>query len=311
MPSPTYPPPGWPAGPAGHPGPAGGWPNVGPPPGPGGSGPGRPPGGPPSEGPFLDDPAAPPSNRRVAGLWLLFAFVGYLVGQLCGTVFATAAAAADGKLHGLSSITRLSSPPAWYIGSSLVGLWVGFFLAPFVASKARGSGRLLADFGIRFRPLDLVGILVGVGGQYVIAVLYLPFHVKNLTGPAQKLTGGAHGAGFAVIALLTVVGAPFFEELFFRGVLLRALARLFTPASSARSAARAAGVVLAVVVDGLVFASAHGEATQFAGLALFGMALAAISYRTGRLGMNMVAHASFNLVAVLSLLSSRGGVILH
>ncbi len=34
-----------------------------------------------------------------------------------------------------------------------------------------------------------------------------------------------------------------------------------------------------------------------------------ISYRTGRLGMNMVAHASFNLVAVLSILSSRGGLI--
>ena len=31
--------------------------------------------------------------------------------------------------------------------------------------------------------------------------------------------------------------------------------------------------------------------------------------RTGRLGMNMVAHASFNLVAVLTILSQRGGLI--
>jgi len=61
--------------------------------------------------------------------------------------------------------------------------------------------------------------------------------------------------------------------------------------------------------DGLIFGLAHGELVQLAGLATFGAILAVISYRTGRLGMNMVAHASFNLVAVLSILSSRGGLI--
>jgi membrane protease YdiL (CAAX protease family) len=65
----------------------------------------------------------------------------------------------------------------------------------------------------------------------------------------------------------------------------------------------------AVVLDGLIFGLAHGELVQLAGLATFGAILAVISYRTGRLGMNMVAHASFNLVAVLSILSSRGGLI--
>jgi membrane protease YdiL (CAAX protease family) len=68
-------------------------------------------------------------------------------------------------------------------------------------------------------------------------------------------------------------------------------------------------VAVAVVVDGLLFGLAHGEWVQLAGLALFGAALAAISSRTGRLGMNMVSHASFNLVAVLAILSQRGGVI--
>jgi membrane protease YdiL (CAAX protease family) len=42
---------------------------------------------------------------------------------------------------------------------------------------------------------------------------------------------------------------------------------------------------------------------------VFGMALATISYRTDRLGMNMVAHASFNLVAVLALVGSSGVLI--
>ena len=85
--------------------------------------------------------------------------------------------------------------------------------------------------------------------------------------------------------------------------------RLFTPVVATPSRARVAGVVLAVIADGILFGLAHGELVQLAGLAVFGIALAAISYRTGRLGMNMVAHASFNLVAVLTILSQRGGLI--
>lgn len=312
MPFPTYPPPG--AGPSwAPPGP----PPPGPPPGggplPEGGGAPPVPGGPPDggDGPFLDTPGAAPATRGVAALWFLFALLGYLVGQVVGTVFVLVAAATQGKLHHLSQITSMATPPAWYIGTSLVGLWVGFFLAPLVASKARGTGRLVADFGLRFRPIDLLGILIGVGGQFAIGALYAPFHLKNLTGPAQKLTGGSHGVDLAVIALLTVVGAPFFEELFFRGVLYRSLARLFVGTTSARTTGRAVAVVLAVVVDGLLFGAVHAEPAQFAGLALFGMVLATVYHRTGRMGMNMISHASFNLVAILSLLSTNGGLVLH
>jgi membrane protease YdiL (CAAX protease family) len=39
------------------------------------------------------------------------------------------------------------------------------------------------------------------------------------------------------------------------------------------------------------------------------MILAAVSYRTGRLGMNMVAHASFNLVAIIAIAASGSAVI--
>ncbi len=98
------------------------------------------------------------------------------------------------------------------------------------------------------------------------------------------------------------------EELFFRGLLLKALVRLFTPLRAA-GGARVVGVVLAVVVDGLLFGLAHGEWVQLAGLAAFGMILAAVSYRTGRLGMNMVAHGTFNLVAIVAIASGGSGLI--
>jgi membrane protease YdiL (CAAX protease family) len=261
--------------------------------------------------PFLDRPGAPPVDKSAAGRWLLYALVGFLVGQLAAGVFGAVAGDVAGKNAAqMAKITSASVPPEWYVVSTLVGLWIGFFGAPWLASRTRGTRHLWADLGVRFRWIDLWGIAIGIGAQLVIALVYAPFRrdIKDFNGPSQKLTGGAHGTGFLVVALATVLLAPFLEELFFRGLLFKSLARLFTPTGAGPTRARGAGIVVAVIVDGLLFGLAHGEWVQLAGLALFGIALAAISYRTGRLGMNMVSHASFNLVAILAILSQRGGV---
>jgi membrane protease YdiL (CAAX protease family) len=211
----------------------------------------------------------------------------------------------------MTSIAAAPVPPEWYVVSTLLGLWIGFIGAPWLASRRQGTGHFLADLGVRFRLIDLVGIAVGVVAQGLIVLVYLPFQhdIHNFDAPSQKLTGASHGGGFLIIAIVTVVVAPFMEELLFRGLLLKAMLRLFTPVVATPSRARAVGVVLAVIADGILFGLAHGEFVQLAGLALFGIALAAMSYRTGRLGMNMVAHATFNLVAVLSILSQPGGLL--
>ena len=90
-----------------------------------------------------------------------------------------------------------------------------------------------------------------------------------------------------------MVGAPFFEELFFRGVLLRALARLF-------------GTVGGLGGTGPGHRGHRGRCSGWptpsrsscSDWPRFGIILSFVSYRTGRLGMNMVAHATFNLMAV-------------
>jgi uncharacterized protein len=251
-------------------------------------------------------------DRSAAWRWLLYALIGFLVGQLVAALFGIVAGDLAGKdAAQMASITSAAVPPEWYVLSTLVGLWVGFFGAPWFASRTRGTRHFWSDLGVRFRWVDLWGIAIGVGGQIVIAVLYAPFqrHIHDFNGPSQKLTGSAHGVGFLVVALATVLLAPFMEELFYRGLIFKSLARLFAPTGPGTTRARGIGVVLAVVADGLLFGLSHGEWIQLAGLALFGVALAVVSYRTGRLGMNMVAHASFNLVAVLAILNQRGGVI--
>ena len=131
----------------------------------------------------------------------------------------------------MSAITKAAVPPEWYVVSTLLGVWVGFFGAPWLASRRQGTGHFLADLGVRFRWVDLWGIAIGLGSQIVISLLYAPFRhdIHDFNGPTNKLTGGAHGGGYLLIALATVVVAPFMEELFFRGLLFKGLARLLTP----------------------------------------------------------------------------------
>jgi membrane protease YdiL (CAAX protease family) len=265
----------------------------------------------PDNVPFLDVPGAAPATRGDAGMWLLFAALGYLVGQVVGLLVIDAVAALLGDSGQVHRLSLEAVPPEWYIASSLLGLWTGFFGAPLVASIVRGTGHFLSDLGLRFRWIDLAGIVIGIGGQVLVWVIYRPFesHLHNFNGPTNKLTGAAHGGGIALIAVLTIVGAPFFEELFFRGLFLKGLVRVFAPIAPGPSGRRTLAVAGAVVVDGLVFGLAHGELEQLAGLAAFGIILAVVSYRTGRLGMNMVAHATFNALALYAVFHGPGSVV--
>jgi len=262
--------------------------------------------------PFLDTPWVPPQTRRQGWMWVLYAVIGFLVGQIGALIFGYIAGAIAGKTAAqMTAIASASVPPEWYVVTTLLGLWIGFIGAPWLASRTQGTRHFFRDLGVRFRVIDLLGILIGVGGQILVAIMYAPFQhdIKNFNGPSQRLTGASHGAGFVVIAIATVLLAPAMEELFFRGLLLKGLVRVFTKLGAV-GGARVAGVILAVIVDGLLFGLAHGEWIQLAGLATFGAILAAVSYRTGRLGMNMVAHASFNLVAIIAI-AANGSVVFH
>jgi hypothetical protein len=251
----------------------------------------------------VPEAATPPGSKRLAWRWLFYGVVGFLVGQIAGSVFGLLAGTAEGKTSAqLTAIAKSSVPPEWYVISTLLGIWVGFVGAPWLASRSAGTKRFFRDLGVRFRPIDAIGLAIGPLCQLGVAILYAPFQhdIHNYNAPTTKLTGASHGGGIVLIVLATALLAPVAEELFFRGLVFRALVRLCTPTLGGAGAARTFGLVVAIVLDGLLFGLAHGEWVQLAGLALLGSILAFMTYRTGRLGMNMVTHASFNLVAVLS-----------
>lgn len=249
-----------------------------------------------------------PDSVRHGWTWVLLALFGFVLGQLFAGALVEIFAAQRGVSGRLSAIAQMAAPPEWYVISSLVGLWIGLLAATFVASRWRGTRRWLADIGVSFRPIDLIGLPIGVACQYLVAALYLPFHLQHFTAPAKKLTGSAHGSGQLLIGIATIAVAPFIEEIFFRGLLLRGLRASFATIGALGRVPL--GLVVSIVADGALFGLAHGEAAQFAGLASFGVILAIISWRTGRQGMNVLAHGAFNMVAVVATFTSNG-VIVH
>lgn len=256
--------------------------------------PGGPPGGLPGHGQpaphrpgVLSAPDAPARGYQ----WGIFeAIVGFAIGIVVSDITSIAAEAITGyKGHG--------NLPVLVTAASTAGLWVGLVAGAVWASKVKGTGSLVLDFGYRIGAWwDIpLGIAVGLASQYgLIPLLYLPFEhadhkISNQLGrQTVRETAAAH-TPVSVIALFVflAIGAPLVEELFFRGLLLRGLlGRIPVP--------------IALLIDGLLFGLAHFELLQFAGLAAFGVVLAVMAWRTGRVGPGIVAHMAFNAAAVIT-----------
>lgn len=178
-----------------------------------------------------------------------------------------------------------------------VGLWGGLLGAPLLASRRKGAGNLRDDFGLAFEVRDLRWLAVGVACQ-VIAVPILYLLLQQLTGDldveaaARELTDRAHGPAFVVLGLLVTFAAPVIEEVFYRGLLLRAAERRW-------------GTRIAVVVSSAVFAASHFQLVQFPALFGFAVVLAVLTVRAGRLGPAIAAHVAFNGVTIVALALAR------
>ncbi len=243
------------------------------------------------------------STLRQAAMWLAIAAGGFVLAEAVATVLVVAGQAAAGKR---GQPIDAYSPRTEILG--LIGIWAGFLVAVAVASRRFGTGRVAHDMGLRFRRVDiLVGPLMGAVGQYILnPLVYLPFvgHVhdlsKRLSAPARHLTSGFPGADLTILAVLVVGVVPVVEELFFRGLLFASLLRL-----GERLGPRL-GPLAAIVVGGVLFGLAHVEGLQLAGLAAFGILLCAVAYKTRRIGTTILAHATYNLLAVLAIARTTG-----
>jgi membrane protease YdiL (CAAX protease family) len=222
------------------------------------------------------------------------ALIGWVVAQVGGLV-------AFGIVVALTGVDADSSDDLslGWIAVAQVGLWAGLLGVPWLAARLKGNG-LVRDFGLRFKGWDpLIGTGVGLATQFVlIPLIYLPIFIffdvtsEELEEPARGLTDRATDP-VGVILLVLVVGlaAPVIEEIFYRGLVLRSLENRF-------------GVWPAIVGSAVMFGASHFQGLQFPALTAFGVVLAYVTHRTGRLGPAIVAHMAFNLVTVVFLVTS-------
>lgn len=178
-----------------------------------------------------------------------------------------------------------------------VPLWLGLLGMPLLSTWRRGNGPV-RDLGLRSTFRDApIGVAIGVACQFVLVPLVtLPVFLLSdvdqdeLEAPARELTDKATGIGVLVLVLVVVVGAPLAEEVFYRGLLQRTMARKLPTWPT-------------IVITAVLFGASHGQVLQFPALAAFGVVLGVIAHRTGRLGMNIWAHVGFNATTVAILLS--------
>lgn len=185
---------------------------------------------------------------------------------------------------------------------SVVVQYLAMFVMCAAVSRRWGSGSLRQDLGLQFRRRDLlhgvVGWLAGMGmiGVMGTALRYLgvPTTTNNpLTNSTDaRVVSVPQWVAIGLVGVVMIVVAPLFEELLFRGVLLRSL-RSRLP------------VAAALGVQALAFGLFHFDPRRGVGnigllvvLSGIGLMLGMIARRSeGRLSGSILAHGLHNSLA--------------
>lgn len=236
--------------------------------------------------PAPDDGEPPPTPPR----WGIGdAIAGWFIAQ-AGAVLAVSLVLA---LSGEKNTDDLS---LGWMAVGQTGLWLGFFCVPWVATRLKGNG-MVADLGLRTKAVDLWGVVGGVVLQFAVIFLILTPIVllfglddDDLSKPARELADRATDPfGVIMLVLIVGVGAPVFEEIFYRGFVQRAIERRLGP-------------LPAIAITAVVFGISHLQWLLTPGLVAFGAVVGILAQRTGRLGPAIATHVGFNLTTVFLLL---------
>jgi len=194
--------------------------------------------------------------------------------------------------------------PIAVLAASLIGQQIGQGLWPILVSKWKGLGPVV-DWRLKIKAIDpLLGVgtamitLGGVGVVSTVVARLVGLSDASEAGNAQFLEDAKGSPWVYVLLAGTVVGAPLVEELFFRGLLLRALEKR-------------AGSVVAVVGSTVVFTLVHWTGASlapmlvlFSSIGVVGLVLAMVTISVGRLWPAIFAHMAFNAVGAAAALGA-------
>lgn len=200
-----------------------------------------------------------------------------------------------------NSASQNGMPDSGWISIALTFvLWTGMGLWPWIAAKFKGNG-IQIDFGLRASWADVgFGILYGILAFVVAMVLAV---ITNMLFGDFSSAAGDEALQYKddllisiVFALTVAVGAPFFEELCFRGLFLSSLAK------------RGMGAFLSIAIPALVFSLMHFEPKRVLLLFGVGFVLGLARWQRKSLTTSIVAHMCNNLPGAISMVLLAFGV---
>jgi membrane protease YdiL (CAAX protease family) len=179
-----------------------------------------------------------------------------------------------------------------------IGLWSGLLMATYVIAQRNNC--TLRDLGVRAPTAREIGLGIGVAFVALMIETRVVYVLRELLPPENRGIGSnvfvekPSGAALVAMAIIVCIGAPIFEEIFFRGAVQPTLIRPL-------------GVGPAIFTQALLFGCAHYQLSMTAqqaivrivAITIIGLFLGYLRYSTGRLGASMVTHATNNTIVVL------------
>jgi membrane protease YdiL (CAAX protease family) len=241
----------------------------------------------PHPGQRVGDHREPEQRGRIPTRAAWWGLAGVAVGFILG-----------GILQGLALLAFPGSDAAQIL-MGVAGLWTGLGGTCVFVSRKYGTGSLTEDFGLGFRPSDIwAGLLAALACFFVVGVVGGIFTGTRFHGSNTNIIRNQAGStvGVAIVTVIVAIGAPFFEELFFRGFLRQAFA---TRIGLASIPAQAVCFGLAHYQFGLGL----GNVSVVTATAALGVVLGYTAYLTKRLGAGMIAHGLFNFIVTLTIVA--------
>jgi uncharacterized protein len=171
----------------------------------------------------------------------------------------------------------------------------GVLVAIVIAAMPALSKFSLRELGFRVPTGSNLGIaLLGAAAMVVVAnggaslIDYLA-HSQHQQDIIQIFKGLHNTTTIAIFAAFAVIFAPFAEETFFRLLFFNL-------------GMRYGGFWGGAILSGVLFGIAHGDLFAAVPLALGGIVLCGVYYRTGNIFASMLSHALFNALSIVALL---------